>query len=89
MKSAAPNTHSPRRPRHPGRRTLRRIDNGECVIDPTIISRLVHRKREPSQLDRLTERELEVVMLMAEGRSNQAIAQHIFVGTKTVEAHTR
>lgn len=68
---------------------LRRIVDGECVVDPTIVSRLVHRKRDPSPLDQLSEREREVLALMAEGRSNQAIAQRLYVSHKTVEAHVR
>ena len=47
---------------------LRRIAEGECVIDPTIVSRLVSRKRERGPLDELTEREREVLALVAEGR---------------------
>ena len=54
---------------------LRRIDEGECVIDPTIVSRLVERKRERGPLGVLTEREREVLALVAEGRSNGAIAR--------------
>ncbi len=68
---------------------LRRIVEGECVVDPTIVSRLVHRPRDPSPLDELTDREREVLGLIAEGRSNQAIAQQLFVNHKTVEAHVR
>ena len=56
---------------------LRRIDEGDCVIDPTIVSRLVARKRERGPLDELTEREREVLGLVAEGRSNGAIAEHL------------
>jgi DNA-binding NarL/FixJ family response regulator len=68
---------------------LRRIVEGECVIDPTIVSRLVHRPRDPGPLDELTDREREVLELMAEGRSNQAISNLLFVSPKTVEAHVR
>ena len=68
---------------------LRRIVEGECVVDPTIVARLVHRPRQPSPLDQLSDREREVLALMAEGRSNQAIAQRLFVSAKTVEAHVR
>jgi DNA-binding NarL/FixJ family response regulator len=68
---------------------LRRIVEGECVVDPTIVSRLVHRPRDPSPLDELSEREREVLGLIAEGRSNQAISQRLFVSHKTVEAHVR
>ena len=46
---------------------LKRIDEGECVIDPTIVSRLLKRPREQGPLDELTEREREVLGLMAEG----------------------
>ena len=66
---------------------LKRIVDGECVIDPTIVSRLVHRPRDPGPLDELTDREREVLELMAEGRSNQAISHLLFVSPKTVEAH--
>ena len=68
---------------------LKRIDEGECVIDPTIVSRLVHRPREPGPLDELTQREREVLALMAEGRSNAAIGQTLFLSPKTVEANVR
>jgi DNA-binding NarL/FixJ family response regulator len=66
---------------------LRRIEDGECVIDPTIVSRLVARKRVRGPLDVLTEREREVLALVAEGRSNSAIGEALFLSRKTVEAH--
>jgi DNA-binding NarL/FixJ family response regulator len=66
---------------------LRRIDEGECVVDPTIVSRLVARKRERGPLDVLTEREREVLALIAEGLSNTAIGERMFLSPKTVEAH--
>ena len=67
--------------------TLRRIDDGECVIDPTIVSRLVARKRERGPLDQLTDRERDVLELIAEGHSNRAIGQKLFLSPKTVESH--
>jgi DNA-binding NarL/FixJ family response regulator len=68
---------------------IRRVADGECVIDPTIVSRLLHRPRRASPLDELSPRELEVLALMAEGRSNQAISDRLVVSPKTVEAHVR
>lgn len=68
---------------------LRRIDDGETVIDPTIVSRLVARRRREDPLAELTEREREVLSLIAEGMSNRAIATRLFVTERTVEAHTK
>jgi len=66
---------------------LRRIGEGECVVDPTIVSRLVARKRERGPLDVLTEREREVLALIAEGLSNNTIGERLYLSPKTVEAH--
>jgi DNA-binding NarL/FixJ family response regulator len=66
---------------------LSRIARGECVLDPTIVSRLVARRRAQGPLDVLTEREREVLALIAEGRSNQAICEALFLAPKTVEGH--
>jgi DNA-binding NarL/FixJ family response regulator len=68
---------------------LRRINEGECVIDPTIVSRLVGRRRREDPLSGLTDREREVLALVAEGLSNLAIANRLFVTERTVEAHTK
>jgi DNA-binding NarL/FixJ family response regulator len=66
---------------------LRRIVDGETVIDPTIVSRLLGRRRREDPVERLTEREREVLGLIAEGMSNKAIAARLFVTERTVEAH--
>jgi DNA-binding NarL/FixJ family response regulator len=68
---------------------LHRISDGECVLDPTIVGRLVARRREQGPLDELTDREREVLGLIAEGRSNQAICEKLFLSPKTVEGHIR
>jgi len=66
---------------------IQRIAEGECVLDPTIVARLLRRPRRPGPLDELTEREREVLALIAEGRSNQGIAEALVLSPKTVEAH--
>ena len=66
---------------------IRRVARGGSVIDPGVVSSLLARPRGASPLDELTNREREVLSLMAEGRSNQAIADRLFVTEKTVEAH--
>jgi DNA-binding NarL/FixJ family response regulator len=68
---------------------LRRITENETVVDPTIVSRLMSRNRVHNPLDDLTRREREVLELVAEGRSNRAIAQALFVTESTVEAHVK
>jgi DNA-binding NarL/FixJ family response regulator len=68
---------------------LSRLHDGECVVDPTIVSRLVTRARPGSVLDELTEREREVLGLMAEGRSNKGICERLYLSPKTVEAHVK
>lgn len=66
---------------------LRRLVAGECVIDPAIVSRLLGRARANSPVDQLTDREREVLALMAEGRSNRAISTTLHLSPKTLETH--
>ncbi len=66
---------------------VRRVGRGGSVIDPEVVALLVNRRRARGPLDELTDREREVLALMAEGRSNQAICDSLFVSPKTVEAH--
>jgi DNA-binding NarL/FixJ family response regulator len=66
---------------------VRRVARGGSVIDPEIVAQLVGRRRAKGPLDELTEREREVLGLMAEGRSNQAIGERLFLAPKTIEAH--
>ena len=69
--------------------TLTRIASGEIVIDPVVAKRLVQRPagREDSSIAALTGREHDVLRLMAEGRTNHAIAGELFISTKAVEKH--
>jgi DNA-binding NarL/FixJ family response regulator len=64
-----------------------RIAEGECVLDPTIVTRLIKRPRKKGPLDELTDREREMLALIAEGRSNHGISEILVLSPKTVEAH--
>ena len=68
---------------------LHRLADGETVIDPTIVSRLLQRHREADPVDELSEREREVLALVAEGCSNAAVAKRLFVTERTVEWHVK
>lgn len=68
---------------------VRRVAHGNCVIDPELVARLVAKKREDDPLDALTDREREVLALMAQGRSNAALSTELCLSAKTVEAHVR
>jgi DNA-binding NarL/FixJ family response regulator len=66
---------------------LARIVEGECVLDPTIVTRLLRRRRQAGPLNELTAREREVLELLAEGRSNQGVAAALGLSGKTVETY--
>jgi DNA-binding NarL/FixJ family response regulator len=66
---------------------LNRIEAGETVLDPEVSDRMIQRRARRNDLDELTPRELEVLRLLAEGRSNRAIADALVVTLKTLEGH--
>lgn len=66
---------------------LRRVGAGGTVLDPEVVTQLLARRRDRHALDVLTPREREVLTLMAEGRSNSAIAQQLSVSGGAVEKH--
>jgi len=68
---------------------VRRVADGGSVIDPEVVGRLLGRPRRHSPIDELTPREREILGLMAEGRSNQGIADRLVLELKTVEGHVR
>ncbi|MCX4831211.1 response regulator transcription factor [Streptomyces sp. NBC_00006] len=68
---------------------LKRVAAGETVVDPLVVARLMDAPRPAGPLDELTGRERDVLALMAEGRSNEAIANKLVIGGKTVETHVR
>jgi DNA-binding NarL/FixJ family response regulator len=68
---------------------LDRIRAGETVVDPVLVSQLIDRPRAASSLDELTEREREVLALMAEGLTDRGISERLYVTTNTVETHVR
>ncbi len=66
---------------------VRRVADGESVLDPDVVARLVGRKRKASPLDGLTPRERQVLALIAEGRSNAGIAHDLVVTVAAIERH--
>jgi DNA-binding NarL/FixJ family response regulator len=69
---------------------VQRVGEGGSVLDPSVVSQLVGRRRQGHDpIDDLSDREREVLALMAEGRSNRAIAERLFITERTVEKHVK
>jgi len=66
---------------------VRRVGSGGSAVDPLVVSQLLGRKRSRDLIEDLTDRERSVLSLMAEGRSNDAIASALTISPKTLEAH--
>jgi DNA-binding NarL/FixJ family response regulator len=66
---------------------VERVGAGGSVLDPDVVTAMLGRPREQGPLDALTPREREVLALMAEGRTNRAIAEQLFVSERAVERH--
>jgi DNA-binding NarL/FixJ family response regulator len=66
---------------------VRRVGSGGSALDPMVVGRIVNRRRRDDPLAALTPREREVLELMAEGRSNQGIAERLVVTERAVEKH--
>ena len=67
--------------------SIKRVAAGDSVVDPEVVSQLMARRRSQIALERLTDREKEILARMAQGRSNKAISDELVLGAKTVETH--
>ena len=67
--------------------SIERIGAGATVLDPEVVAQLLTRRARDERMARLTERERTVLALIAEGKSNQAIAQTLFLSEASVEKH--
>jgi DNA-binding NarL/FixJ family response regulator len=68
---------------------IRRVGSGGSVVDPEVVATLVGRRRDSGPLEDLTEREQEILALMAEGRSNAGVCERLVLSPRTVESHVR
>ena len=69
--------------------SIQRLADGSSVIDDHVVDRLLNRSRSVSAIDALTDRERDVLRLMAAGRANAEIGDELFISAKTIEAHVR
>ena len=67
----------------------REVTGGNCAFDPEIVARLTRSAPQHDRIDRLTDREHQILSLIAQGRSNQAICEQLVLTKKTVESHIR
>lgn len=67
--------------------SIERVAAGDSVVDPQVVSQLMDRRRSQIALERLTDREKEILARMAQGKSNKAISDELVLGPKTVETH--
>jgi DNA-binding NarL/FixJ family response regulator len=68
---------------------LRLVASGGCAIDPEVVRALVERRRRQGPLAELTDREREMLSLMAEGLSNRGLSRRLFLSERTIEAHVK
>lgn len=68
---------------------IRRTVKGESVLEPEVTAKMMKKLRKPNAAlhDELTDREMEVLLLLAQGKTNQDIADELFIGIKTVKTH--
>ena len=69
--------------------SLERVAAGGCVVDSGVVAALMQRQHRSSGIDGLSEREREILTLMAEGFSNNGIGEQLFLSSRTVESHVR
>jgi DNA-binding NarL/FixJ family response regulator len=69
--------------------SVRQVGEGGSVVDPEVVASLVGKRRDAGVLDELTEREREILAMMAEGRSNHGICERLVLSPRTIESHVR